>query len=196
MDERGRASEARCGRRPWRNDAPWGISGQARWEQSRALNLRHGSYQRTPSASLRSEHSLSRCARKGRPHLFGNVARRSASGNCRTARPSLVYRCSVPSRAQEPPVRTASVICRIHRGSRQAEPSRLISSFGTRPAFDRYAGDTREEYKMLLTIAIILLILWALGFFAFHVAGGLIHMLLVIGIIVLIWNFVAGRRAV
>jgi hypothetical protein len=49
---------------------------------------------------------------------------------------------------------------------------------------------------MLLTIAIILLILWALGFFAFHVASGLIHILLIIGIIVLIWNFIAGRRAV
>jgi len=49
---------------------------------------------------------------------------------------------------------------------------------------------------MLLTIAIILLILWALGFFAFHVAGGLINILLIIGVIVLIWNFVAGRRAV
>ena len=49
---------------------------------------------------------------------------------------------------------------------------------------------------MLLTIAIILLILWALGFFAFHVAGGLIHILLIIGIVVLIWNFVTGRRAV
>jgi hypothetical protein len=49
---------------------------------------------------------------------------------------------------------------------------------------------------MLLTIAIILLILWALGFFAFHVTSALIHILLVIGIIVLIWNFVAGRRAV
>lgn len=49
---------------------------------------------------------------------------------------------------------------------------------------------------MLLTIAIIILILWALGFFAFHVAGGLIHILLVVGIIVLIWNFVAGRRVV
>ncbi|MGZ2411454.1 putative membrane protein YqjE [Sphingomonas sp. F9_3S_D5_B_2] len=48
---------------------------------------------------------------------------------------------------------------------------------------------------MLLTIAIILLILWALGF-AFHVGAGLIHILLVIGVIVLIWNFVAGRRAV
>jgi hypothetical protein len=49
---------------------------------------------------------------------------------------------------------------------------------------------------MLLTIAIILLILWALGFFAFHVTSALIHILLIIGIIVLIWHFVAGRRAV
>jgi hypothetical protein len=49
---------------------------------------------------------------------------------------------------------------------------------------------------MLWTIAVILLVLWLLGFFAFHVAGGLIHILLVIGVIVLIWNFVAGRRAV
>ena len=49
---------------------------------------------------------------------------------------------------------------------------------------------------MLLTIAIIILILWALGFLAFHVASPLIHLLLVIGVIVLIWNFVAGRGAV
>ncbi len=49
---------------------------------------------------------------------------------------------------------------------------------------------------MLLAIAVILLILWALDFFAFHFAGGLIHLLLVIGIVVLIWNFIAGRRAV
>jgi hypothetical protein len=48
---------------------------------------------------------------------------------------------------------------------------------------------------MLLTIAVIILILWALGF-GFHVAGGIIHILLVIGLIVLIWHFVAGRRAV
>lgn len=46
---------------------------------------------------------------------------------------------------------------------------------------------------MLLTIAIILLVLWALGFFGGFVASGLIHILLVIGLIVLIWNFVAGR---
>jgi len=49
---------------------------------------------------------------------------------------------------------------------------------------------------MLITIAIILLVLWLLGAFAFHVGGSLIHILLVIGLIVLFWNFVAGRRAV
>lgn len=47
---------------------------------------------------------------------------------------------------------------------------------------------------MLWTIAVILLILWLLGFFAFHVAGGLIHILLIIAIIVIIWQLIAGRR--
>ena len=47
---------------------------------------------------------------------------------------------------------------------------------------------------MLLTIAIILLILWALGFFGGFVASCLIHILLIVGIFVVIWNFVAGRR--
>ena len=49
---------------------------------------------------------------------------------------------------------------------------------------------------MLLTLAIIILILWALGFLAFHVTSALIHILLVIGIIVLILHFVRGRPAV
>jgi len=49
---------------------------------------------------------------------------------------------------------------------------------------------------MLLTIAIIIFVLWALGFLVFHVAGGLIHLLLVIGLIVLIVNFVRGRPTV
>jgi hypothetical protein len=49
---------------------------------------------------------------------------------------------------------------------------------------------------MLLIIGIILLVLWALGFFAFHVAGGLIHLLLVIAVIVVIVHLIQGRRAV
>ena len=49
---------------------------------------------------------------------------------------------------------------------------------------------------MLWTIAVVLLILWALGFLAFHIGGGLIHILLVIAVIVIIWNLVTGRRGV
>lgn len=47
---------------------------------------------------------------------------------------------------------------------------------------------------MLETIIIILVILWALGFFAFHVGGGLIHLLLVIAVVVLIIRLLQGRR--
>jgi Family of unknown function (DUF5670) len=47
---------------------------------------------------------------------------------------------------------------------------------------------------MLWTILAVLLILWLLGFFAFHIGGGLIHLLLVIAVIVLIVQLVQGRR--
>lgn len=49
---------------------------------------------------------------------------------------------------------------------------------------------------MLMTIAIVLLVLWALGFFAFHIAGGLIHILLVVALIVFVVNLVRGRSAI
>jgi hypothetical protein len=46
---------------------------------------------------------------------------------------------------------------------------------------------------MLGTILIVLVILWALGLFAFH-AGGLIHLLLIIAAIVLVVRLLQGRR--
>jgi Family of unknown function (DUF5670) len=48
---------------------------------------------------------------------------------------------------------------------------------------------------MLWTIFVILLILWILGF-SLHVAGSLIHLLLVIALIVLVVNLVTGRSTV
>ena len=48
---------------------------------------------------------------------------------------------------------------------------------------------------MLWTIAVILLILWALGFLVFNVTGGLIHLLLVIAAVVIIFQLITGRRA-
>ncbi|RYF24227.1 MAG: lmo0937 family membrane protein [Oxalobacteraceae bacterium] len=47
---------------------------------------------------------------------------------------------------------------------------------------------------MLWTLAVILLVLWVLGFAVFHVAGGLIHILLVVAVIVVIYQFVTGRK--
>jgi len=48
---------------------------------------------------------------------------------------------------------------------------------------------------MLWALFVVLLVLWLLGFAAFHVAGGLIHLLLVIAVIVLVVQLVSGRRA-
>jgi len=46
---------------------------------------------------------------------------------------------------------------------------------------------------MLWTIFVILVVLWALGF-GFHIAGGLIHLLLVVALIILVINLISGRR--
>jgi uncharacterized membrane protein YtjA (UPF0391 family) len=55
---------------------------------------------------------------------------------------------------------------------------------------------SRRRKKMLWTICVILLILWALGMATSYTAGGLIHILLVIGLVVLVIRLLQGRRAV
>jgi hypothetical protein len=46
---------------------------------------------------------------------------------------------------------------------------------------------------MLWTILVVLVVLWLLGF-ATNVAGGLIHLLLVVALVVLIAQLLSGRR--
>jgi hypothetical protein len=48
---------------------------------------------------------------------------------------------------------------------------------------------------MLLVIAIILLVAWLLGFLVFHVASGLIHLVVVVAVVLFILHFLRGRRA-
>jgi hypothetical protein len=43
---------------------------------------------------------------------------------------------------------------------------------------------------MFLALFVVLLIMWLMGFFAFHVAGGLIHLLLIVAVISLVVHFV------
>lgn len=49
---------------------------------------------------------------------------------------------------------------------------------------------------MLLTVFAVLLVLWLLGFTVFNVAGGLIHLLLILAVIAIVMHFVGARRAV
>lgn len=48
--------------------------------------------------------------------------------------------------------------------------------------------------NILWGIAVVLIVLWLLGF-ALHIAGGLIHLLLVLAAIVIVYNLIMGSRA-
>jgi hypothetical protein len=49
---------------------------------------------------------------------------------------------------------------------------------------------------MLYTIAVVLIILWALGLVTSYTMGGVIHVLLIVALIVILLNFFSGRRSI
>jgi hypothetical protein len=49
---------------------------------------------------------------------------------------------------------------------------------------------------MLWTIAVVLLVLWVLGMVSSYTVGGLVHLLLVIAVIVIVFQFISGRRSI
>jgi hypothetical protein len=53
----------------------------------------------------------------------------------------------------------------------------------------------QEDFSMVW-LAIILVVAWLLGWVVFKVAGGLIHLLLVIAVVVFLYNLITGRRSV
>jgi hypothetical protein len=48
---------------------------------------------------------------------------------------------------------------------------------------------------MLGLIAAVLIVFWLLGFFAFHVTTGFIHIVLVLGIVLLVFHLLRGRSS-
>jgi hypothetical protein len=48
---------------------------------------------------------------------------------------------------------------------------------------------------MVYTIVVVLLILWALGLVTSYTMGGVIHVLLVVALIIIIANFISGRKS-
>jgi hypothetical protein len=72
---------------------------------------------------------------------------------------------------------------------------------GSSFAFERstrgaFAAQSDREVIMFLALFIVLFICWVFGFVVFHVAGGLIHLLLIVAVISLVWHLVGGRAAV
>jgi hypothetical protein len=47
---------------------------------------------------------------------------------------------------------------------------------------------------MFFAVAVVLVVAWLLGFSVFHVAGSLIHLLLLLALISIVWHFMSGRR--
>jgi hypothetical protein len=58
------------------------------------------------------------------------------------------------------------------------------------------AGSRKEVPKMLWTVAVIMLALWALGLVTSYTMGGFIHVLLVVAIVVVLINVIQGRKVV
>jgi hypothetical protein len=54
----------------------------------------------------------------------------------------------------------------------------------------------QKEAPVLLWIAVVLFVLWLLGFIALPSLGGIVHILIVLAVIALIFHFVRGRSTV
>jgi uncharacterized membrane protein len=54
----------------------------------------------------------------------------------------------------------------------------------------------KKELKMLYTLAVILLIAWLLGVVGTYTIGAFVHVLLVIALVLLLVQFISGRRSV
>jgi uncharacterized protein DUF5670 len=56
--------------------------------------------------------------------------------------------------------------------------------------------DDVKEGGMLWTLAVVLLVLWLLGMVSSYTAGGLVHLLLVIAVAVIVFQFISSRRTI
>jgi len=114
-------------------------------------------------------------------------------------------RCAMPTRATSFPasisISTKAPIRRDETGSSFWTTSWECCTprdYPARLGLDRPKAREPEKgtpmfLSSFLIVAVVLVVAWALGWFAFHVAGGLIHILLVVAVISLVVHFLRGR---
>jgi Flp pilus assembly protein TadB len=78
------------------------------------------------------------------------------------------------------------------RRATEAAPWRLLSLPRRRPAW----AETKLGHPMLGIIAVVLIVMWLLGFFAFHLTTAAIHVLLIIAVVLVVLHFMRGRRGI
>ena len=88
-------------------------------------------------------------------------------------------------------------------GSFDAEISRAIFGMGSVSVWvtKSYVGElsiinTERREETMMTLIVILGVLWLLGVITSYTAGGLIHLLLVVAVVMFVINLISGRRAV
>ena len=72
----------------------------------------------------------------------------------------------------------------------------LVHGGGEERTSQYWAQIERKENHMLYTIAVVLLVLWALGLVTSYTMGGFIHLLLAVAVIMILVNIIQGRRPV
>jgi hypothetical protein len=68
----------------------------------------------------------------------------------------------------------------------------LYGDFG--PLHLRPKVTAKRRSKMLETIAVVLVVLWLLGFVSSYTMGGFIHVLLILAVVVILIRVIQGRR--
>ena len=71
----------------------------------------------------------------------------------------------------------------------RGSPRRVLNAAGILPSCS-----FSQNKRMLYTIAVVLIILWLLGLVSSYTMGGIIHILLVIAIVIVLVNFISGRK--
>ncbi len=71
-----------------------------------------------------------------------------------------------------------------------------MAAFRSRATLNQSRASPREEFTMLYTIAVVLLVLWVLGLVTSYTLGGFIHALLVIAIVLVVVRLITGRKVV
>ncbi len=93
---------------------------------------------------------------------------------------------------------TPGLVTSAHRSGSLPPAQALARAVRTHPARRgaAVASTTEEGNRMLWTIFVILLVLWAIGMVSSYTLGGFIHLLLLIAIAVVLIRIIQGRRPV